>query len=159
MYCKVRNWGMSRYTVQLKFKWTACKQTRAAQKRKMVPNSRCRGCTVDSTWATLKNPGVAGECLLSVYGVRLQLWPRQVLMLKTTPTPDVADDMRSTTLPTAGSAAEDETITMSIPARQMDESGQRLERAVAVAIACPVGVHPGINKHCSLLLQIGQLLE
>jgi hypothetical protein len=44
------------------------------------------------TWATLKIPGAADECLLYVYGVKLWLRPRQALMTKTTPTPNVVDN-------------------------------------------------------------------
>ncbi len=54
-----------------------------------TPKFRCRMCRGDSTWATLKNPGAARECSLNMCGVKLWLWPRQVLMTKT---PTVDDD-------------------------------------------------------------------
>jgi hypothetical protein len=44
--------------------------------------------------------------------------------------------------------------------QSMDESGQGPRRAVAEAVARPLGVQPSIKfkHHCSLLLQIGQPL-
>jgi hypothetical protein len=41
--------------------------------------------------------------------------------------------------PTAGIAAEDETMTRTTPTRHIYESGQGTERAIAVAVACLLG--------------------
>jgi hypothetical protein len=51
-----------------------------------------------------------------------------------------------------------ETMKRTTPTKGMDESGQGLKRAVAKATARPLGIQPNINRHCRLLLQIGQLL-
>ncbi len=40
----------------------------------------------------------------------------------------------------------------------MDESSQRIRRAVAVVVVRPLGAQPSIDYHCRLLFQIGKLL-
>ncbi len=59
---------------------------------------------------------------------------------------------------TTDPATEDEMTKAATPTRDMDESGQGQRRAIAEAIARPLGAQPGINSYCKLLLQIGQLL-
>ncbi len=78
--------------------------------------------------------------------------------MKTTSVPGILDNM-ALRHPTVDPATEDESKMKTITAGQIDKSGQRPERAVDVVIACPLGAQLGINNHCSLLLQIGQLLR
>ncbi len=73
-------------------------------------------------------------------------------MAKTTPSPDVMTMMTITTLRAADAAAKGESR-MKASKRYMDKSGQGPRRAVAKAVARPMGIQPDINRHLGPLLQ------
>ncbi len=66
--------------------------------------------------------------------------------------------MTTTTPPCHRTRHEKETTKKTTPTRSMDESHHRPKRAIAEAVAHPLGIQPSINRHCRLLLRTGQLL-
>jgi hypothetical protein len=77
------------------------------------------------------------------------------LMAKTTPLLILRTMMTGATPGAADPAAEDEAKADDIR-QAMDESSHGPKRAEA--IARPLGIRRGVNRHCRLLLQIDQLL-
>jgi hypothetical protein len=110
-----------------------------------------------SYWDTMKNPGMAGACLLHVcVCVGLPPRPRQA---------DDEDDPHSwfcgqygewLQCPATSFAAE--MTTRTFPAGAWMSMARDQEGAVEEVIARPLGIQPSINKHVWPLLQLGQLL-